>query len=241
MPPLSHCQRSVQLKAHQPLVQRVASRLRSRLPSHVEMDDLLQSGMMGLDDALNRYETVVGASFETYAARRIEGAMLDALRQVDELPRQVRARHRRLRETVRQLEQELGRPPRAQEVANALDWSLAEFHECMAQAGAGALRSDDPEGRPLDLELSSHAADTACASSDDDADPLTAVQKRQRYAALSRAFDLLEANERLVMELIYEHDTPLRQIGDALGVSSSRVCQIHEQIVAKLRRRLRDW
>jgi len=137
--------RSTQLKAHQPLVRRVASRLRSRLPSHVDMDDLFQSGMIGLDHALDRYEPSGGASFETYAARRIEGAMLDRLRQLDELPREARARHSLVRQAVQKLEHLLGRAPRAQEVANELDWSLSRFHGCMAEVGVGSLRSGDDD------------------------------------------------------------------------------------------------
>lgn len=241
MTPLSHCPRSLQLKAHQPLVRRVASRLRHKLPAHIEMDDLLQSGMMGLDDALTRYTLMEGASFETYASRRIEGAMLDALRQIDDLPRQARARHRRVRAAVQRLEHLLGRAPRAQEVADELGWSLAEFHDCMAEAGAGALRADDPEGCLADVAVDACADDAPGGAFDVEADPLAAVQRRQRYVALTRAFDLLEEQERLVMELIYERDTPLREVGATLGVSSSRVCQIHERIVTKLRRRLRDW
>lgn len=239
---VSSSQRSAQLKAHQPLVRRVASRLRSRLPAHVEMDDLMQSGLIGLDDALNRYEAVEGASFETYAARRIEGAMLDALRQFDELPREARTRHRRVRSAVQRLEHLLGRAPRAQEVANELDWSLSEFHDCMSEIGAGALRAQDDAAAPLeDLAVPrwSDAADSDPL--DEEADPLRAVQQRQRHAALHRAFDALEAHERLVMELIYDHGAPLRDVGAALGVSAPRACQIHEQIVNKLRRRLRDW
>jgi RNA polymerase sigma factor for flagellar operon FliA len=238
--PSSPKNRSAQLKAHQPLVRRVASRLRAKLPSHVDMDELFQSGMMGLDHALDRYEPSGGASFETYAARRIEGAMLDGLRQLDELPREARARHRLVRKAVQKLEHFLGRAPRAQEVANELDWSLSRFHDCMAEAGAGSLRTHDPEGTLEDVAAADFE-ERNVDPFDETTDPLHAVQQRQRHAALHRAFDLLEAQERLVMEMIYEQDASMRQIGAVLGVSAPRVCQIHEQIVTKLRRRLRDW
>ncbi|HWH75507.1 MAG TPA: FliA/WhiG family RNA polymerase sigma factor [Methylibium sp.] len=237
----SPCPRSARLRAHQPLVQRVAARLHSRLPAHVEMDDLLQSGLIGLDDALSRYEPRDGASFETYATRRIQGAMLDALRQLDTMPRDARARHRRVRQAVQRLEHRLGRAPRAQEVANELDWSLSQFHDCMAEFGVGALRSDDGEGALNDLTPALGDEVDRPDPLDEEADPLRAIQQRQRHAALNRAFDALEAHERLVMELIYDRGAPLREVGVALGVSAPRVCQIHERIVTKLRRRLRDW
>lgn len=234
--------RSTQLKAHQPLVRRVASRLRSRLPSHVDMDDLFQSGMIGLDHALDRYEPSGGASFETYAARRIEGAMLDRLRQLDELPREARARHSLVRQAVQKLEHLLGRAPRAQEVANELDWSLSQFHGCMAEVGVGSLRSGEDDGTLEDIAVADFAQrELELEPLDESADPMHAVQQRQRHAALHRAFDMLEAQERLVMEMLYEHDASMREVGAALGVSAPRVCQIHEQIVTKLRRRLRDW
>lgn len=232
--------RSAQLKAHQPLVRRVASRLRAKLPSHVDMDELFQSGMMGLDHALSRYQASGGATFETYAARRIEGAMLDGLRQLDEMPREARTRHRLVRQAVQKLEHFLGRAPRAQEVANELDWSLSRFHDCMAEVGVGALRGGDADSTLEDLaapEADAHDPDPL----DESADPLHAVQQRQRHAALHRAFDMLEARERMVMEMIYEQDASLREVGQALGVSAPRACQIHEEIVTKLRRRLRDW
>ncbi len=232
--------RSARLKAHQPLVRRVASRLRTKLPSHVDLDDLFQSGMMGLDHALDRYEPSGGATFETYAARRIEGAMLDGLRQLDELPREARARHRIVRQAVQKLEHFLGRAPRAQEVANELDWSLSRFHDCMAEAGVGALRQGDADGALEDV-AAGDVEDLDADPMDETSDPLLAVQQRQRHAALHRAFDMLEARERLVMEMIYEQDASLREVGHALGVSAPRACQIHEEIVTKLRRRLRDW
>ena len=237
------CQRSADLLAYKPLVRQIAGRLRTRLSANVGLDELEQAGLIGLNEALSRFEEGRGSSFETYAARRIEGAMLDSLRATDTLPRQARARLREVKVAVQQLEHKLGRAPRAKEVANELDWTLQEFHDCMVDAGAGAVRSGDAE-----LE---HADDMSFAGSadeselmglvDEHADPVRALQMRQRHAALHAAFDALEEAERYVMQSIYDQELGLRDIGRQLGVSEGRVSQMSAQIVAKLRRRLREW
>jgi RNA polymerase sigma factor for flagellar operon FliA len=237
------CQRSADLIAFKPLVRQIAGRLRARLSANVGIDELEQAGLIGLSEALSRFEEGRGSTFETYAARRIEGAMLDALRATDTLSRHARARLREVKVAVQRLEHRLGRAPRAKEVANELNWTLEEFHDVLASAGAGAVRSGDEE-----LE---HAEDTFFAPAgedeallgvvDEQADPLRAVQQRQRHAALNAAFDALEEAERFVMEAIYDRQLGLREIGQELGVSEGRVSQMSAEIVAKLRRRLREW
>ena len=227
-------QRAADLAQHTPLVRSIAGRIRKRLPPNVEMDDLMQVGLMGLNEALSRFEKGPDSNFETYAARRIEGAMLDALRANDTLSRDARSRLREIRSAVQRLEHELGRTPRAKEVANELDWPLERLHESLVDAGAAPKRSSDEE-----LE---HADEASLTSLYDDghADPMLALQQRQRHAALSAAFDTLEEAERYVMESIYERGLPLREIGQTLGVSESRVSQMASAIVAKLKRRLKD-
>lgn len=234
------CQRSADLAVYKPLVRQIAGRLRARLPANVELDELLQAGLIGLNEALSRFESGQGSTFETYAARRIEGAMLDALRANDTLPRDARARLREMHAAVQRLEHRLGRAPRAREVATELGWTLDAFHRCMVDAGGAGLRAGD--------EALEHAEETLWGGGDDDAhgivdehaDPARALQRRQRHAALNAAFDALEEVERYVMQSIYEQGLPLREIGATLGVSESRVSQISAEIVAKLRRRLRD-
>jgi RNA polymerase sigma factor for flagellar operon FliA len=240
--PREPCQRSADLAAHRPLVKQIARRILQRLPPNVGMDELEQAGLLGLNQALSRFEEGRGSSFETYAARRIEGSMLDALRDMDTLSRDTRSRLREVRVAVQRLEHLLGRPPRAKEVANELDWTLEKFHECMVDAGAGSVRTGDEE-------LENHEDDSAIWSGDDaehaaideHADPLHSLQQRQRHAALNAAFDALEEAERYVMESIYKHGMTLRDIGETLGVSESRVSRMASEIVAKLRIRLRDW
>jgi RNA polymerase sigma factor FliA len=236
------CQRSADLSAHKHLVKQIARRIRARLPPNVGLDELEQAGLLGLHQALTRFEEGRGSSFESYAARRIEGSMLDALRELDTLSRDARARLREAHAAVQRLEHRLGRAPRAKEVANELGWSLEEFHRCMVDAGAGGVRTGDDE-------LENHDDDSAIwghgeeqqTTIDEHADPLHSLQLRQRHAALNAAFDALEEADRFVMESIYKHGRTLRDIGEELGVSESRVSRMASDIVAKLRVRLRDW
>jgi RNA polymerase sigma factor for flagellar operon FliA len=228
-------QRAADLAMHTPLVRTIAGRIRRRLPPNVDMDDLMQVGLIGLNEALSRFERGPNSSFETYAARRIEGAMLDSLRANDTLSRDARSRLREIRSAVQRLEHELGRAPRAKEVANELDWPLDKLHESLVDAGAAPKRADDEE-----LERPEESCFATMVYDDGHSDPVVALQRRQRHAALSAAFDALEEAERYVMESIYEHGLPLREIGQTLGVSESRVSQMSSAIVAKLKRRLRD-
>lgn len=231
--------RDAALREHAPLVRRIARRLRARLPASVEMDELMQAGLIGLHEAVQRFERRFGVAFDTYAARRIEGAMLDSLRAADVLSRDARARQRTVRAAVQALEHRLLRAPRAIEVAHELGWTLARLHDCLLEAGATGLRTGDA---PLEShEASGHGADDeALAVVDEHADPQLALERRQRSEALHAAFDDLEARERLMMQLIYDRGLDHQDAARSLGVSPSRVSQMHAQVVAKLRRRLRD-
>jgi RNA polymerase sigma factor for flagellar operon FliA len=239
--PSHACKRSADLAAYKPLVRQIARRIRSRLPPNVGMDELEQAGLMGLDQALSRFEEGRGSSFETYAARRIEGSMLDALRDMDTLSRDTRSRLREVRVAVQRLEHQLGRAPRAKEVANELGWTLDGFHRCMVDAGAGGARAGDEDLENVDDDCAIWGQADEHAVIDEHADPLLALQQRQRHAALNAAFDALEEAERYVMESIYKHGLTLRDIGETLGVSESRVSRMTAEIVAKLKIRLRDW
>lgn len=241
-PPSTACDRSARLREHQGLVRRIASRLRARVPANVEMDDLMQAGLIGLNDAMTRFQDDRGATFHTYASRRIEGAMLDALRVSDTLSRDARGRQREIRDAVQRLEHRLGRAPRAREVSTELGWTLAQFHRSMAEAGAGALRHGDDDLRQIEEESALELAEREReAPLDEGSDPVRALQLRQRVSALSKAFEALEPREQAIMEMIYDRELSLEAIGAQLGVSASRVSQLHEATVAKLRRRMRDW
>jgi RNA polymerase sigma factor for flagellar operon FliA len=237
------CERSAQLVAYRALVRRIAARMRLRLPANVTMEELEQAGLIGLNEAFSRFEEGHGASFETYAARRIEGAMLDALRATDTLSRDTRSRLRQVRTAVQRLEHRLHRTPRAKEVANELGWTLQKFHDLMVEAGAGGARTQDEE-----LEQGEEAFATWAAYGDEDAqvvdelaDPLRGLQARQRHEALNAAFDALEERERFVMEQLYQRDASMSEVAETLGLSTARVSQINNEVMAKLKRRLRDW
>jgi RNA polymerase sigma factor for flagellar operon FliA len=234
-------ERSTLLRAHQPLVRRIARRIAGQLPAHIELDDLMQAGLIGLNDAINRFDQGHGVPFDSYAARRIQGAMFDSLRSSDELGRTLRNRLRQARRAVQRLEHRLGRAPRAKEVANELGWTLQDFHDCMVDAGLGGARTGDEALEHAEDEAALYAAAADPDPGDEHADPARQLQLRQRHVALNAAFDLLEAREQRVMRMLYDFDATQQAVGAELGVSASRVSQIHEEIVDKLRRRLRDW
>jgi RNA polymerase sigma factor for flagellar operon FliA len=236
--------RNAQLLAHRSLVRRIAARMRARLPANVTMDELEQAGLIGLNEAFSRFEEGRGASFETYAARRIEGAMLDALRATDTLSRDSRARLRQARAAVQRLEHRLHRTPRAKEVANELGWPLKQFHDLMVEAGAGGARDADEaleSGEEAFAVWAAYGEDEGSAAVDEMADPLRGLQARQRHEALNAAFDALEERERYVMEKLYQQDASMSQVAEELGLSTARISQINNEVVAKLKRRLRDW
>ena len=234
--------RSADSTTRRPLVKQIARRILKRIPPNVGLDEMEQAGLLGLNQALMRFEEGRGSSFETYAARRIEGSMLDALRDMDTLSRDTRSRLRELRAAVQRLEHRLGRPPRAKEVANELGWSLDDFYRCMVDAGAASVRTgdEDLENRDDDSPIWGHDSEEF-AGTDEHADPLHSLQQRQRHAAVNAAFDALEEAEKFVIESIYKHGLTLRDIGQTLGVSEPRVSRMASDIVAKLRIRLRDW
>lgn len=238
-PPVG-CERSALLLSHESLVAKVARRIKARLPAGVEIDDLMQAGMIGLDEALKRFEHGQGACFDTYASRRIEGAMLDELRAADTLSRDARSRVREASLAVHRLEQRLGRTPRAKEVANELNWSLSRFHACMVEAGAGGARSTD---EALDFEIDEKPAasgDSLLFGPTEHTDPAKGLQQRQRHAALNAAFDALDERERMVMDLLYTRELSLDDAAKYLGVSRTRVHQMRDAIIDKLHRRMRD-
>jgi len=233
------CERSAQLLAHRNLVVQAARRLLRRLPPNaVPLDELVQAGMIGLNEAISGFEQR-GASFGTYASRRIEGAMLDELRALDKLPRETRAQQTKVRTAVQRLEHRLGRAPRAAEVAQELGWTLADFHRHMLAAGGDGLRGGDAPVEEWE-EGATADADDEHLSADEEADPLRHLQMRQRLAALSQAFYALADRERYVMEALYDRGLQCQEVGHTLGVTESRVSQIHREVVAKLRLQMRD-
>lgn len=237
-PPNPRCARSALLKLHQPLVQRIARRMKAKVPANVDIDDLVQAGMMGLDQALNGYEAGHGTAFDTYASRRIQGAMLDELRQQDDLPRLARGRLRQIRAAVHKLEHALGRSPRAFEISRALGWTLKELHDAMVQGGAPGIRLGDGDLDTAENEASLAEIDVDDYFADEHADPARALQRRQEKVAVNSAFAGLAESERALLSLLYREDKTQQAVADILGVTSSRVCQMHAAALTKLRNRV---
>lgn len=220
-----------------PLVHKIAHHMQSRLPASVAVDDLIQAGMLGLLDALGRFEDGQGAQFETYASQRIRGAMLDELRHNDWLPRGVRKIQRDIEVVLRRVEQRLGRSAAESEIASEMGVDVRHYQEMLAEARGGQLfyfSEYDGDGEGSDPYLDRHCADHA-------ADPGQQVGDARFKAALVHAIDALPEREKLLMGLYYEQELNFREIAAVLGVTESRVCQLHSQSVARLRTRLKDW
>lgn len=227
-------QRCVQEYA--PLVKRLAHHMLTRLPASVQPDDLIQAGMMGLMDAINRYQSNQGTQFETYASQRIRGAMLDELRGSDWLPRGLRRKQRSIEGALRRLEQKLGRAPGEREVAAELGLSLEHYQEMLGEARGAQLIYAEDFGDP---ESSDSLFDNHSAAPEDD--PLSRLKDERLRQALATAIGKLPEREKTVMGLYYEQDLNFREIAAVLEVTESRVCQLHSQAVARLRAKLRDW
>lgn len=218
---------------HAPLVKRIAYHLMNRLPPNVQVDDLIQAGMIGLLEASRNYDPSQGASFETYAGIRIRGAMLDEIRRSDWTPRSVHRKARMVADAMRSIENEQGRDARDVEVAEVLDMSLVQYHRILQDASGCRIFSIE--------ELQSVGELPYEGGNSDISGPFDGMQKDAFKKALAEAIAGLPERERLVIALYYDEEMNLREIGQVLGVSESRVCQIHSQATLRLRSRLADW
>lgn len=217
-----------------PLVKRIANHMMAKLPPSVGVDDLIQVGMMGLMEALSRYEETPGAQFETYAAQRIRGAMLDELRQIDWMPRSARKSMRQIETAVQALQHRLGRPPAETEIATELKVPLADYQQMLMDAhGTQLIHYEDfvNEGDDDFLERNCSGAEP---------DPLASLLNDDLRELLIDAIGDLPEREKMLMGLYYEQELNFKEIGAVLGVSESRVCQIHNQAVARLRAKLKE-
>lgn len=219
-----------------PLVKRMAHHLAARLPASVQLDDIIQAGLIGLMDAAGRYEVSMGSQFETYATQRIKGAMLDELRQNDWLPRSLRKSLRQIEAAVSKLEQRNGRQPNETEIAKELGVSLPDYQTMLQEArGYQLINIDDLSGGDDDDNyLERHHPDHA-------AGPLEKLHDLQFREALVGAIDGLPEREKLLMGLYYEQELNFKEIAAVLEVTESRVCQLHSQAVARLRAKLKEW
>jgi RNA polymerase sigma factor for flagellar operon FliA len=224
------------LKQYSPLVRRLAHQMIARLPANVELDDLVQVGMIGLHDALGRFDAAQGVQFETFATQRIRGAMLDELRSGDWMSRGDRKQQRQIESAVHKLEQQFGRAPAEGEIAQEMGLSLTDYQDMLTKVrGTQLVYLEDMSGDDGDQDfLDRHVADAG-------ADPLAVLNDQRMRQALVDAIKLLPEREQYVMSMYYEHDMNLKEIAAVLKVTESRVCQLHSQSIARLRSKLRAW
>ncbi|RGP57325.1 flagellar biosynthesis sigma factor [Pseudomonas abyssi] len=218
------------VEQYAPLVKRIAYHLLGRLPSSVQVEDLMQAGMIGLLEASRKFDFGKGASFETYAGIRIRGAMLDEVRKGDWAPRSVHRNTRMVSDAMRAVEARLGRDAKDHEVAAELDMSLEEYYAILSDTAGSKLFSFDDlleAGAPADVQGGE--------------EPLSGLQDERFRAALVEAIDGLPERERLLLSLYYDEELNLKEIGAVLGVSESRVSQLHSQCAARLRAKLTNW
>lgn len=220
-----------QLEEHMPLVKRLAHHLSARLPSSVQIDDLLQAGMIGLLEALNKYDASQGAQFTTYASIRIRGAMLDELRRGDWAPRSVHRKGREVMETISRLEQQ-GLGTSDQEVAGAMGIPIEEYNKIIQDSNMTSFYSIDL------LEEENPGGSNIEDSRNGPLEMLSDVGFRDE---LAKEIGNLPEREKMMMALYYQEDLNLREIGEVMGVSESRVSQIHGQAMLRLRARMKDW
>ena len=214
------------------LVKKIAHHLLARLPASVQLDDLLQAGMMGLLEASSKFDANKGAKFETFAGIRIRGSMLDEIRRGDWVPRSVHRNQRRVAQVIDELEQELGRDAKDDEIAQRLDMTLDEYHHILNDVSVGKIIGIEDLGVSADV-----------ISYDDGVKDNTyeSIAEDQFHSALVAAIKLLPERDGLVLSLYYDEALNLKEIGAILEVSESRVSQILSQAMLRLKAKLKHW
>lgn len=216
-----------------PLVKRIAYHLLNRLPDSVQVDDLIQAGMLGLLEASKNYNSAQGASFETYAGIRIKGAMLDEVRRSDWTPRSVHKKSRMVSEAIREIESRTNGEARDVDIAKHLGITISEYNAILHDALSCRVFSVDELTQTGDYD----GLDTIVASEG----PLEGLSRDKFQAALAHEIMQLPERERLVISLYYDDELNLREIGEVLNISESRVSQINAQALLRLRSRLAGW
>ncbi len=221
------------IQQHAALVKRIAYHLIARLPHTVDVNDLIQEGMIGLLDASQNFDDDQGASFETYAGIRIRGAMLDAIRRNNWAPRSVHRKAREIAAIVQEIEQREGRQPHEQEIADSIGINIQEYQQLLQEASGHQVFSLD--------EFNDHDETTAQPLTEASAEPEQELQQDGFQQALSEAIGQLPEREQLMMSLYYNDELNLKEIGEVLNVSESRVSQLHSQSIIRIRALLSDW
>ncbi len=223
------------LTQYMPMVKRLAHHMMGRLPPSVEEDDLVQAGMIGLIDAISRYDEAQSAQFEAYAIQRIRGSMIDELRHLDWMPRSARQSMRKIEDVISKLQHRLGRQPNEAEIAAEMKLPIAEYQDMLGDARGHQLLYFEDFGNADedDSFLDKQSADEASM-------PLPQLLDANLRACIIAGIENLPEREQLLMSLYYEQELNLREIAEVFGVSESRICQLHGQAIARLRAKLKE-
>lgn len=225
----------IRVEDYADLVKRIAHHMMARMPASVQVDDLIQAGMIGLLEAAQKYDASRGASFETYAGIRIRGAIVDEMRRGDWAPRSIHRNGRRIAEAIGAVEARTGRDAQDSEIAEELGVSLDEYFAMAHDASACRLFSYEETFGEDNRAERAHEDNSFLTG------PLDSMQRESLKQSLAEAITRLPERERMVLALYYEQELNLKEIGLVLGVSESRVSQIHSQAALRLRTRLADW
>lgn len=224
---------------HAPLIRYIVNRIAVRLPSHIDLDDLHNTGVIGLMDAIDKFDPDKNCKFKTYAEFRIKGAILDQLRSLDWVPRSVRQKGRKLDRAYGEIEQRLGRQANEDEVADSLGLQLDKFHELINQVrGISLINLEEIRGAGADGERTGGFADIVEDVHSEN--PLSSIKLHEMKRVVADTISSLPEKERLVVSLYYYEDLNMKEIGSILGITESRVCQIHTKAVLRLRSKLRS-
>ena len=222
---------------YSPMIKYVANRIAMRLPPHIEVDDLISVGVLGLMDAISKYDSSRGAKFKTYAEFRVRGAILDELRSMDWVPRSIRQKASKVDKVVQGLQAKLRRTPEDEEVAQEMGLSLDQFHETLNETKSIPIFSLE------DLGIAKESGDQQslldCLAGKADADPQTQVRLVELKEIIAKAIDALPEKERLMVSLYYYEELTMKEIGAVLDITESRVSQIHSKAVYRLRTKLK--
>ncbi len=223
---------------HTPLIRYIVNRIAVRLPSHIDLDDLHNTGVIGLMDAIEKYDPEKNCKFKTYAEFRIKGAILDQLRSLDWVPRSVRQKSRRLERAYGEVEQRLGRSASEEEVADSLGLQIEKFHELLNQVrGVSLVNLEELRGTGADGERTGSYADIVEDVHSEN--PFATFKLHEMKQLIADTISSLPEKERLVISFYYYEDLNMKEIGSILGITESRVCQIHTKSILRLRSKLK--
>ena len=225
------------IKRYSPMIKYVANRIAMRLPPHIEVDDLISVGVLGLMDAISKYDSSRGAKFKTYAEFRVRGAILDELRAMDWVPRSIRQKASNVDKVVQKLQAKLSRSPEDEEVAEEMGISLDQFHDTLNETKSIPVFSLEDLG--IAKESGEQQSLLDCLAGKADADPQTQIRLIELKEIIAKAIDALPEKERLMVSLYYYEELTMKEIGAVLEITESRVSQIHSKAVYRLRTKLK--